>query len=253
MRFYSNLPTYTKILLGMLAGVIIGIIAANLGGGEFIKNWVTPFGEVFIRLLKLIAIPLVLLSLIKGIGSLQDISELATMGVKTLMLYVGSTVIAIVIGVILVTTIKPGEMVSQEVSQSISSSYTESINTKKLDIEKVSNQSPLQPLVDIVPENAIRALGDNSSMLQVIILAVLIGVATILVGSEASRPFLDFISSMDSIIIKCIDIIMGFAPFGVMSLIATMVCESSGDMSLLGALGLYVLTVVIGLFPSQYG
>lgn len=245
---FRELPTYTKILLGMVAGVILGLLAANFGFEKPLTNWVTPFGEIFIRLLKLIAIPLVLLSLVKGIGSLQDVTRLATMGGKTLSLYVTSTVLAITLGVILVMTIRPGEMVSADISQGISSSFTESLEERQLAIDAVKDQSPLQPLVNIIPENAISALGDNSQMLQVILLAALIGVATIMVGSTVSRPFLEFVSSLDSIIIKCIDIIMSFAPFGVMSLIATMVCESSGDVSLLGALGLYVLTVVLGLF-----
>ncbi|MFI3289021.1 MAG: dicarboxylate/amino acid:cation symporter [Rikenellaceae bacterium] len=243
---FSEMPAYVKILLGMLLGVVIGIIAAQFNLGTFVNSWISPFGEIFIRLLKLIAIPLVLLSLIKGIGSLQDVSKLATIGVKTILLYVASTVVSIVLGVALVSIINPGRMVSAETSQSLYGSFADDLDSTRSAVENMQDLSPLQPLVDMIPENAIQALANNASMLQVILLAVLIGVASIMVGAK-SRPFLEFVDSLDSVITKCIDIVMGFAPYGVTALIATMVCESAGDVSLLGALGLYVLTVVIGL------
>ncbi len=249
---FSNMPAYVKILLGMLLGVAIGIIAAQFGFETFVFNWVSPFGVIFIRLLKLIAIPLVLLSLIKGIGSLQDVSKLATIGVKTILLYVASTVVSIILGVALVSIINPGRMVSAETSQSLYGSFADDLDLKRGAVENMQDLSPLQPLVDMIPENAIQALANNASMLQVILLAVLIGVASIMVGAK-SRPFLEFVDSLDSVITKCIDIVMGFAPYGVTALIATMVCESAGDVSLLGALGLYVLTVVLGLLLLMYG
>lgn len=249
---YSSMPAYIKILLGMFLGVIIGILATQFNISHIVSNWITPFGEIFIRLLKLIAIPLVLLSLIKGIGSLQDVSKLATIGVKTISLYVASTIISIVIGVILVSTIRPGRMVSAETSQNLYGAFANDIDSKMDVVEQLNTMSPLQPLVDIVPENAISALANNASMLQVILLAALMGIAAIMVGAK-SRPFLDFVDSLDSIITKCIDIIMEFAPFGVTALIATMVCDSAGDISLLSALGLYVITVILGLFILMLG
>ncbi len=229
----------------MIAGAIIGLLATSFGFDHFVKSWITPFGDIFIRALKFIAIPLVLFSLIKGIGTISDMERLATIGLKSLMLYIGSTVLAITLGVVLVTTIRPGDVVvdmSDHMEQ-----HTERITSTHTSIESLADRSPLQPIVDMIPENAISTLGDNSAMLQVIVIAILFGIATILVGSQASKPFLDLISSIDTIVIKCIDIIMSYAPIGVMALIATMVCENSGNISLLGALGLYFLTVVLGL------
>lgn len=231
----------------MLVGVIIGVLAVKFNQTNIVTNWISPFGQIFMRLLKLIAIPLVLVSLIKGIGSLQDVSKLATIGTRSVMLYVISTVVAITLGVCLVEIIKPGRMVASETSQSLYSSFSGKLDSTIDHVASLGEQSPLQPLVEIVPENAIGALANNSSMLQVILIAALIGIATIMVGSKSSKPFLDFIESLDSIVLKCIDIIMSFAPYGVTALIATMVVESAGDMSLLGALGLYVLTVTTGL------
>ncbi len=243
----ANIPTYAKILFGMFVGVIIGLLAVNLNFESFVRDWISPFGDIFIRLLKMIAIPLVLLSLVKGIGSLQDISKLAKIGLRTVMLYVSSTVIAITVGVILVSIIQPGSMVSIESSHSLADTFAGDLGSTFGTVESLQNTSPLQPLVDIIPENMIESLASNSSMLQVILIAILIGVATVMVGAAVSRPFLDVVGSLDAIVIKCIDIIMAFAPYGVTALIATMVTESAGDVSLLGALGLYVLTVVFGL------
>lgn len=228
----------------MVVGCLIGFVATHFGFTDFVRDWITPFGELFIRLLKLIAIPLVLVSLIKGIGSLQDVGKLASIGLKTLSLYIGSTLIAILLGVVLVSTIRPGDVASFE-GDLIDSS--QSIESRRSIIEEVDKLSPLQPLVNIVPENVVQSFGDNASMLQVIFIAMLVGVASIMVGAKVSQPFIDFISSLDAIVIKCIDIAMGFAPIGVTALIATMVCESAGDVALLGALGLYVVTVVLGL------
>lgn len=246
------MPAYIKILIGMFLGVVIGIISSQLDLLWFVNDWVTPFGEIFIRALKLISIPLVLASLIKGIGSLQDISKLATIGVRTIGLYMISTVISIVLGVTLVSIIRPGEMVSAETSQNLYGSFSHDLDATRSAVEQIQTASPLQPLVDMIPENAIQALASNASMLQVILLAALIGVASIMVGAK-SKPFLAFIDSFDSIITKCIDIIMGCAPYGVTALIATMVSESAGDLSLLGALGLYVITVIMGLLTLMYG
>lgn len=248
----KSLPTYVKILLGMVAGAVLGILATYFGFGAFVKNWVSPFGEIFMRLLKLIAIPLVLVSLIKGVGSLQDVSKLATIGVRTIGLYVVSTLIAIVLGVGLVSVIKPGRMVSQETSQNLYGSFSGKVDSTRSQMESMNDSSALQALVDMVPENAMGALANNSAMLQVILIAGLFGVATIMVGAKSNKAFLEFIDSLDSIVLKCIDIIMSFAPYGVAALIATMVTESAGDLSLLGALGLYVVTVALGLLILMF-
>lgn len=247
------IPPYVRILIGMGLGLVIGLLAVNFGFTEFVQNWIEPFGEIFIRLLKMIAIPLVLVSLIKGIGGLKDIAKLATMGVRTIILYSITTVFAIIIGVILVTTIKPGKMVSIEASASISQSYSKSVNSNIEKLDNFEQQSPLQPIVDIFPSNAFKAMSDNSSMLQIILIASLIGVAVIIIGEEKSNPFMTLISSFDSIILKVIDIIMGFAPIGVTALIAALIVDSAGDLSLLSALGMYAITVLIGLFILMYG
>ena len=247
------IPPYAKILLGMVLGLIIGLLAVNLNFTKFVTNWIEPFGEIFIRLLKMVAIPLVLVSLIKGIGGLKDIAKLATMGVKTIVLYSLTTVFAIIIGVALVTMIKPGKMVSVDASSSMSQSYSTYVSSNMDNMADLEEQSPLQPIVDIFPSNAFEAMSDNNSMLQIILIASLIGVSVILVGEDKSKPFMNLISSFDDIILKVIDIIMGFAPIGVTALIAALIVDSAGDLSLLSALGMYALTVLLGLFLLMYG
>ncbi len=244
-----KLPPYIYIVAGIVIGAAVGLLAVSYGFTDFVANWITPFGVMFIRSLKFIAIPLVLFSLIKGVGMIQNMERLASIGIRSLMLYMGSTVIAITFGILLVMIIRPGNLVTEriEVAGANSDAISAQLDVVEAAADGLGGGSPLQPLVDIIPENAFLALASNGSMLQVIFIALLIGVATIMVGAVVSKPFLDVVASVDSIITKCIDIVMGFAPVGVMALIATMVCENSGDMSLLGAVGLYFLTVVIGL------
>ncbi len=253
MKLIKSLPPYAKILSGMIVGIIIGYIAVVLQGADFITNWVSPFGEIFIRLLKLIAVPLVLVSLIKGIGGLGDMSKLASIGLRSIVLYTLTTICAITIGVVLVSVIKPGSIVSKELSDSLASSYAQGLDGNMSNMESLQNSTPLSALVDIFPENMFQSLASNGSMLQVILIAILIGVATIMVGRDRNTHFMNFVGDLDAILIKLIDIVMSVAPFGVAALMANMVVGSAGDASLLSALGTYTLTVVLGLMLLMYG
>ncbi len=253
----NGLPPYAKILSGMILGLIVGYVMVSFGAENFIFNWVSPIGEIFIRLLKLIAVPLVLISLIKGIGGLGDMSKLASIGLRSIILYTITTICAISLGVILVSVIKPGKIVSNEVSQTLFSSYSNDISgsfdTQFSNMESLQNKAPLQPLIDIFPENMFGTLATNGSMLQVILIAILIGIATIMVGKERNTHFMNLIDDLDAIMIKLIDIVMSVAPYGVAALMANLVVGSAGDASLLGALGTYTLTVVLGLLLLMYG
>ncbi len=250
---FKGLPPYAKILAGMIVGLIVGYVAVSVDGGEFIYNWVSPFGEIFIRLLKLIAVPLVLVSLIKGIGGLGDMSKLASIGVRSIVLYTITTVCAITLGVVLVSVIRPGDIVSDEISQSLTASYATNLDAQVSNMESLQNKAPLQSLIDIFPENLFGTLATNGSMLQVILIAILIGVATIMVGRDRNTHFMNFIDDLDAIMIKLIDIVMAAAPYGVAALMANLVVGSAGDRSLLSALGTYTLTVVLGLLLLMYG
>lgn len=246
------MPNYVKILLGMAVGLIIGLLATNLGFANLITNWLSPWGVIFMRLLTMIALPLVLVSLIKGIGGLKDITKLAAIGGKTVIIYTLTTVVAISIGVALVLLIKPGSIVSDSTSEKLTATYSTTVDSKISSLQDMEKTSPLQPLVDIFPANAFAPLTNNGNMLQIILIASLIGCSVILVGEEKSKYFMRFIDSADAIVLKIIDLIMSFAPIGVAALIADMIVSSAGDMTLLGALGLYGLTVLLGLGIIMY-
>lgn len=244
----KKLALHWQILLGMVFGVLFAFILIQFTWGkDLIVDWVKPFGTIFINLLKLIAVPLILASLIKGISDLKDISKLSKMGGRTIGLYILTTVIAVSIGLVIVNIIKPGSFISEQTRTELVSSYTADANSKIEAANKQSEVGPLQSLIDIVPDNIIKASADNGNMLQVIFFAVIFGIAMILIPEEKSKPVKDFFDSFNEVILKMIDLIMLFSPFGVFALLAAIVAESP-SLDLFKALGMYGLTVLIGLF-----
>lgn len=244
----KRFPLWLKIILGMIAGVIWGLIAVFTDLKEFTLDWIKPFGTIFLNLLKLIAVPLIFVSLVKGISSLTDISRLSRMGLKTIGLYLGSTIIATTLGLGLVNTLKPGDAFPENKQMELQERYEVDIKEKEISAEKVKESSPLQFLVDIVPKNIIKASSDNSNMLQIIFFAILFAIAMILIPSEQIKTVKSFIDGLNEIILKIIDFIMKFAPYGVFALLAALIVEFSGDTDLFVALGNYAGTVVLGLF-----
>ena len=243
----KKLALHWQILLGMVFGVLFAFILIQFTWGkDVIVDWVKPFGTIFINLLKLIAVPLILASLIKGISDLKDISKLSKMGGRTIGLYILTTVIAVSIGLVIVNIIKPGSYISEQTRTELVSSYTADANSKIEAANKQSEVGPLQSLIDIVPDNIIKASSDNGNMLQVIFFAVIFGIAMILLPEDKSKPVKDFFDSFNEIILKMIDIIMLFSPIGVFALLAAIVAESP-SLDLFKALGMYGLTVIIGL------
>ena len=244
----KKLALHWQILLGMVFGVLFAFILIQFTWGkDLIVDWVKPFGTIFINLLKLIAVPLILASLIKGISDLKDISKLSKMGGRTIGLYILTTVLAVSIGLVIVNIIKPGSYISEKTRTELVSSYTADANSKIEAAAKQSEVGPLQSLIDIVPDNIIKASSDNGNMLQVIFFAVIFGIAMILIPEEKSKPVKDFFDSFNEVILKMIDLIMLFSPFGVFALLAAIVAESP-SLDLFKALGMYGLTVLIGLF-----
>ncbi|WP_333808984.1 dicarboxylate/amino acid:cation symporter [Flavobacterium sp.] len=244
----KKLALHWQILLGMVFGVVFAFLLIQLEWGkDFIVDWVKPFGTIFINLLKLIAVPLILGSLIKGISDLKDVSKLSKMGGRTIGMYVLTTILAVSIGLVIVNIIKPGSYISEQTRTELVANYTSDANSKIEAAAKQKEVGPLQSLVDIVPDNIIKASADNGNMLQVIFFAVIFGVAMILIPEEKSKPVKDFFDSFNEVILKMIDLIMLFSPFGVFALLAAIVAESP-SLDLFKALGMYGLTVLIGLF-----
>ena len=197
--------------------------------------------------LKLIAVPLILASLIKGVSDLRDLSKLSSMGGITISTYIFTTLMAVSIGLIAVNLVKPGEYITQETREQLVNAYSTNANQK---IEAANNQKslgPLQPLVDIVPSNFLSAASNNRNMLQVIFFAILFGISMILIPEKKSKPIKKFFDSLNDVILKIIDLIMLSAPYGVFALLAAIIVEAP-SMDLFKALGLYSLTVLFGLF-----
>tara|TARA_B110000046_G_scaffold141678_1_gene148432 strand:+ start:1323 stop:2645 length:1323 start_codon:yes stop_codon:yes gene_type:complete len=245
----KSLALHWKILIGMLAGVTFGFIMLEVGGADFVASWIKPIGTIFVKLLKLIAVPLILASLIKGISDLKDISKFASIGLKTIIIYVLTTVIAISIGLILVNTLNPGDGVSTETISKLTETYADnsSVQGKIAEASRQQASRPLDFLVDMIPDNAFSALSNNKLMLQVIFLAMFLGISLLLVGEKSAKPLKDFFDSLNDVVLKMVDLIMLTAPFAVFALLANVVM-SSGDPELLYALLFYSGVVVGGLF-----
>ena len=242
-----KLALHWKILIGMVLGVLIGVLFANFSfGKEFIQDWIKPFGKIFINSLKLIAVPLILASLIKGVSDLKDISKLSKMGGRTILMYIITTILAVSIGLILVNVIKPGNSITEKTRAELVENYTQSTQKYKQEAVNQKKNGPLQALIDLVPDNIIAASGNNKNMLQVIFFAIFFGIGLILLPEEKSKPVKVFFDSFNEVILKMIDLIMLAAPYGVFALLAALVVESP-SIDLFKALGWYALTVLIGL------
>lgn len=243
----KNIALHWKILIGMALGVAFGLALSFIDGGSaFIGDYIKPFGTIFINLLKLIAIPLILASLIKGVSDLQDISKLSQMGGRTILTYVTTTLIAVTIGLILVNSIQPGKSISVDTRQELVEAYATDAEQKREAAAKQREAGPLQALVDIVPSNIFAAATSNRNMLQIIFFALFFGIGMILLPEETAQPVKAFFDSFNAIILKLIDMIMMVAPYGVFALLAALVVEAP-SFELFQALALYAITLLLGL------
>ncbi|MAU30803.1 MAG: dicarboxylate/amino acid:cation symporter [Flavobacteriaceae bacterium] len=245
----KNLQLHWKIILGMFLGVLFGFLMSNFDqtGKDIISDWIKPFGTIFINALKLIAIPLILASLIKGISDLKDISKLSKMGGITIATYLITTVIAVSVGLAIVNVVKPGNSISDQTRIELLNAYEGDADKKREAAAETKNSGPLQPIIDIVPSNIISAATDNKNMLQIIFFSILFGISMILIPEKKSKPLKDFFDSLNEVILKIIDLIMSFAPYGVFALLATLIVEAP-KWDLLKSLLLYSITLIIGLF-----
>ncbi len=245
---YSRLPLHWLILAGLAAGILFGLIAVFAGWHTFTNNWVSPVGTIFIRLLKLIAIPLIIVSLINGVAGLNDVSRLSSIGLRTIVLYLFTTIMAVSFGLVAVNLIGPGHFLSEEKTAEFRVKYATSQAIEK----PVEQGGPLQFMVDIVPENAIQAMSANTNMLQVIFLSLFFGIAMIMLPGQTAAPVKQLIGALNEVVMKIVDLIMKMAPFGVFALIASITTQLAGDklsdtIQIFSTLGMYALTVIIGL------
>ncbi|MFD2562116.1 dicarboxylate/amino acid:cation symporter [Aquimarina rubra] len=245
----KKLALHWQIMIGMIAGILFGFLMTQLSWGKgFTGDWIAPLGTIFVNLLKLIAVPLILASLIKGISDLKDISKFKTIGGRTIIIYVITTVIAITIGLLLVNVMKPGNGITPETIEKLTTEYAGSakISERIAEAGRQKESGPLQFVVDMVPQNAIKAMSDNKMMLQVIFFAIFLGISMLLIKEEQSDPLKKFFDSLNEVVLKMVDLIMLSAPYAVFALLANVVVTSD-DPDILLALLRYAGVVIFGL------
>lgn len=286
----KKLPLHVKIILGLVAGVVWALISSALGWNEFTITWIDPFGTIFIRLLKFIAVPLVLFSIISGVAGLSDVSKLGRLGGKTLGAYLVTTIVAVGIGLVLVNIVKPGAFMDDEQRLKNRIAYEmwlkdnamspkdgewyinmpanshlidESMNNqiavedlkeveKKMALAKAQKDaSPLQFIVDMVPENIVMSISNNKLMLQVIFFAIFFGITIVIIPREKSQPVVDFIEGLNAIFLKMVDMVMQAAPVFVFALLAGVIAKMADTpaevLEIFLGLGSYSLTLLAGL------
>ena len=248
----KKIALHWQIIIGLLLGLAYGIASSNYGWGDVTSNWIAPFGTIFINLLKLIAMPLVLSSLITGVASLSNVKKLSRIGGKTIAIYIGTTTVAVTIGLLTVNMLNPGDKVPDAMKNKLQLTYEKDASKKAGTVQKVRERGPLQPLVDIIPSNFFFSASSNRNMLQVVFMAIFVGIGLIQIPTDRGKPIKDFFESLNDIVIKLVDIIMLMAPYGVFALIAQTINKVAGNnpneiVELLGALGYYMVAVIIGL------
>src|SRR3989338_4337158 len=287
----GKLALHWKILIAMALGIIWAILSGMYGMNKFTADWIDPFGKIFINCLKFIAVPLVLFSIVTGVAGLGDPSRLGRMGYKTLGLYLFTTVFAVSVGLVIANFSGVGlqndedtrltnrlkyEIWATDNQVEIMDDSFEMATANPLKVEQVRaklnaeaenadpalmlktaeaksnlSQGPLQPLIDLVPDNLVKALGDGRLMLQVIFFALLFGIAMVLLPTEKTSTVRSFFDNMNDIFIKMVHMIMRAAPFFVFCLMAGVLAKSADSipelLSIFADLGAYALAVVIGL------
>ncbi|MEQ8555989.1 MAG: dicarboxylate/amino acid:cation symporter [Cyclobacteriaceae bacterium] len=286
-----KLPLHVKIIIGLILGIIWAFISSSLGWNQFTINWIDPFGTIFIRLLKFIAVPLVLFSIISGISGLSDVSKLGRMGFKTISIYLLTTVFAVTVGLGLVNLFKPGATIDddQRIKNRISyelwveetdgvkpkdnkdflndpqyasqvAEITNDPNRDKTDskvkttmqsAQQAKDSSPLQPLVDMVPENIFGALSTNTDMLQVIFFAIFFGIILAILPNSTVGPVIALVNGINAVFLKMVEKVMAVAPFFVFALLAGVIAKMADTprevFEIFKGLGSYSLVVFVGL------
>jgi Na+/H+-dicarboxylate symporter len=251
MPWYRKL--HWQIILGLLLGLVFGVLSASAGWGAFVTAWVKPFGTIFITALKMIAVPLVLASLVTGVASLSDLRKLSRIGGKTIGIYIATTAVAVTIGVLLADLVQPGAAFPVDLREDLVAAFGDQASeTATTAVETTAERGPLQFLVDAVPGNVFAAFSDNGKMLQVVVIAILLGIGLVQVPRERGAPVLAFFEGLNDIVIRLVDLVMLLAPIGVFALLADTIVSVAGDdpsriLGLLRGLGVYMFVVLLGL------
>jgi len=248
----KKIPLHFQILTGLVLGIAFGIGSSAWGWSGFIQDWIKPFGSIFINLLKVVAVPLVIVTIIGGIASLANVQRLAKIGKQTFAWFVGLTLVSAFIGLSLCLLIAPGKSISRENRIELQAKYSSDVTTKVENATQMRDGGPLQILQDIVPENFFLAATNNRSMLQIIFFCVLFGIGIVLAPKEKVTGVLSFIDGANEVILNIVRMIMWVAPYGAFALIASLIADMAGDnlgsaLSILQMLGIFGLTMILGV------
>ncbi len=277
MGAWTRLALHWKIIVGLVLGIVVGLAinamwtqetwasmgvndpAAFVAGAEvaegspnggatfvahaarFAGNLNAFVGDLFIRGLMLIAVPIVVFSLIVGASSLNDLAKLSRIGGKTIGIYLVTTAVAITVGLVLANIAKPGSFVTEETRDGFVASFGAEADEK---VAAAMRPDGWRILLDIVPANPFAAIAEGS-MLQIVFASLLVGIALTLIEREKARPVIAFFDAMTDVVIKVVHVVLMLAPYAVFALICEQIAELGLDI--LGSLAVYSLVVVAGL------
>jgi len=260
----KGLAMHWQVIIGLLLGIVYAWMSIQFGWNEFTLNWIQPFGDIFINILKLIAVPLVLFSIISGVASLGDMRKLGRMGIKTLALYLTTTMFAVIVGLTLVNVFKPGDHASDTLREanriryelwrdandivlldeinftqnpeleemvatikSESTEHNEWVNDKLNKADKTKTSGPLQPLVDVVPKNIFKSLSDMQ-MLQIIFFAIFFGVVVTGLKDEQKGTIVRAVDALNEVFVQMVWVVMKIMPLFVFALMAGQIVKAAG-------------------------
>jgi Na+/H+-dicarboxylate symporter len=260
-----RLALHWQVLIGLAIGVLYAWMSITFGWNDFTIDYIKPFGDIFINVLKLIAVPLVLFSIISGVSSLGDPAKLGRLGVKTVITYLLTTMTAVMVGLLLVNLFQPGARVSDDLLESNRIRYelwrdangievldeinllneprlqnkVEEITGEQVQMndwvmdkltkaERTKSSGPLQPLVDVVPTNIFRALADMS-MLQIIFFAVFFGIVLVGMPKETASPLIRAVEALNEVFVQMVWIVMKAMPIFVFALMAGQIVNAAGS------------------------
>jgi DAACS family dicarboxylate/amino acid:cation (Na+ or H+) symporter len=256
-----GLALHTKILIGLLVGVIAGVTVNWIYGDDHprviwvVENITNPVGQLFLRLLLMIVVPLVFSSLIVGVAGIGDIRKLGRVGVKSFAYCLVISAISVAIGITLANTIRPGERIDQATATALQERFASDATAKVEDAQKAGSKStPLMSVVEtIVPKNVFFGIAskEDANMLHLMFFALVIGIAVTLIPVTVTAPVLRVLEGVYEITAKIIEMIMKFAPYAVACLLFNNTARFGPG--LLQALGWFVATVLLGLSLHMFG
>lgn len=262
---FKGLALHWQVIIGLLLGVVYAWLSVSFGWNDFTLKWIQPFGDIFINLLKLIAVPLVLFSIISGVASLGDMKKLGRMGIKTLGIYLTTTMFAVLVGLTLVNIFEPGTKATESLRESNRIRYelwrnsnniivlddinlasdphfvdevariqnettttNEWVSDKLNKAENTKSSGPLQPLVDVVPKNIFQALSDMQ-MLQIIFFSIFFGIVVTGLKGEKKTTIVNVIEALNDVFVQMVWVVMKAMPIFVFALMAGQIVKAAGS------------------------